>query len=306
MSDARIEALRVNGAPLDLSQAYVRKELAAIMLQDIDAYAQQAYNDGFRKHLGASLVGDECSRKTWYSFHWMVAPNPSGRMQRLFQRGHLEERRFIEYLKAIGFEVWDRDTDTGKQFRVARVSGHFGGSLDSILRPPARFALPDGVLFLGEYKTKGTGSGFEKLKRDGIMLTNQQHYDQMCTYGYNYNYQYAMYFSVNKNDDDLHIEIVPLSVKRAQEIEAKATFIIQSEKPPPRIAMSETHWKCKSCEFVGVCHRNATPAKNCRSCIYSRPIQDAQWSCLGYNVVLADDVIKAGCNNWTPIQSPPG
>lgn len=302
IEDARVNALSAQGAPLDLTQAYVRKGLAKIILDDIDAYACVTYHDGHRRHLGASVIGDDCSRKVYYGFRWMTDEKPNGRMQRLFQRGHLEEQRFIEYLRGIGFEVWDVHPETGKQFRCAGVNGHFGGSLDSILRPPSRLNLPDGILFLGEYKTKGTGSGFVKLQQDGIMLSNGQHYDQMCVYGAKYGYGYACYFSVNKNDDALHVEVVELSAKRAAEVEAKAAYIISLDKPPPRISMSETHYKCKNCTFVGVCHRGEVPARNCRSCVYSSPVQDAQWRCNGYNAILSEDVIKVGCEQWTHIR----
>ena len=280
----RINTLRVNNEPLN-------------------HFAQVRYNDGFRKHLGASLIGNDCTRATYYNFHWMTYPQASGQMQRLFNRGHREEARFIEYLQGIGFAVWDIDPATGKQYRVSRVNGHFGGSLDSVLRPPPHLALPDGILFLGEYKTKATGSGFTKLKSDGIMLTNGQHYDQMCTYGANMGFEYAMYFSVNKNDDQLHVEVVKLDWNRAAEVERKAEYIIGLDKPPPKISLQDTHFKCKMCEFIAVCHHNALPAKNCRSCVYSRPIQDAKWQCIGYGIILTDEQIATGCRDqWTPIK----
>lgn len=296
---ARVNALSVNDAPLDLSQNYVRKELANIMRENIDLYAQAKYYDGMRSHLGASIIGEACARKVWYGWRWMKEVVPPGRVQRLFQRGHLEEFRFIEYLRGIGFEVWDRNPDTGRQFRCSAVGGHFGGSLDSILRAPPWFKLPPDLLFLGEYKTKGTGSGFDKLCKDGIMLTNAQHYDQMCTYGKHYGYAYALYFAVNKNDDSMHIEVVPLNWKRAEEVEAKAAYIVGQQTPPPKISLNPTHWKCKNCDFVGVCHYNEVPAKNCRSCKYATPIDDAKWLCSGYNTTLPEEVIKVGCKNWT-------
>lgn len=297
----RIKALSIGGAALDLQQNYIRKELSKIILDNIDAYAVATYYDGHRKHLGASVIGEECTRKVWYGWRWMVDNVPSGRLLRLFNRGHREEARFIEYLRGIGFEVWDVDPVSGEQFRVSRLGGHFGGSLDSILRPPPWFMLPPEILFLGEYKTKGTGKGFVELREKGLMLTNAQHYDQVCTYGANYKYQYAMYFSTNKNDDDMHVEIISLNWGRASEVEAKAAYIISQQKPPPKLSLQPTHWKCKSCDYLGVCHHGATPAKNCRSCTFARPIDGAKWFCDGYNMELTEAIIKVGCNNWTYI-----
>lgn len=284
---------------LDLSQSYIRKELAAQIVKDIDAYAVATYDDGDRKHLGASVVGKECTREVWYSWRWFGGKKTSGRMQRLFQRGHLEELRFLEYLTGIGCTVWSHNPETGKQFRVEKLGGHFGGSLDAIIKLPTRYGVTDDVLFLGEFKTKGTGAGFTKLKEQGIMLQNPQHYDQMCTYGANYGYTYAIYFSVNKNDDDLHCEVVPLNAARAAEVEKKAAYIITSQTPPPRIAMTETFWKCKGCDYVGPCHRNEIPAKNCRSCVNAvpTPVGDGQWQCKLYGVI-PPHVIPVGCAVW--------
>lgn len=59
----------------------------------------------FRNHLGGSLIGRPCLRELWYSFRWARKPSFAGRMLRLFERGHLEEFRFVKYLKMAGFEI---------------------------------------------------------------------------------------------------------------------------------------------------------------------------------------------------------
>lgn len=286
----------------DLSQGYVRKDVAKRIVDDIDAYAVATYDDGNRTHLGASLVGADCTRATWYSWRWMGVVSYSGRMQRLFQRGHLEELRFAEYVVGIGGTCQTVDPETGKQFRVSRLEGHFGGALDAKITLPLRYNCGTFEL-LGEFKTKGTGSGFNNLREKGIMVTNSQHYDQMSTYGRAYNYELSLYFTVNKNDDDLHAEIVPLSFKRAEEVERKADYIIRAQVPPPRIAQSPTFTKCKQCNFNGVCHFNHKPAVNCRSCQYAYPIADAEWFCAGYARTIPPEVIKVGCAQWTGILS---
>lgn len=292
----------------DLSEGYFRKDVAHKLGSAIDKFALDKWDDGFRNHLGASLIGQECTRKTYYGFHWMAKPNHSGRMQRLFQRGHLEEFRYVEYLEGIGVKVWALDPATGKQFRVSRIGGHFGGSLDAIISLE-NWGIPG--YMLGEFKTKGAGKdgkakSFLELKEKGIMLTNPQHYDQMSTYGWNYTLNYSLYMSTNKNDDDMHIEIVPLNFPRAQEVEQKAAYIIALTEPPPRISLNPAYFTCKGCEFHAVCHGNRVPAKNCRSCNYSRPVEGAAWYCTGHRAIIPDHVIPAGCPQWDFIKSPPG
>ena len=136
------------------------------------------------------------------------------------------------------------------------------------------------------------------------MLTNPQHYDQMCTYGYNYNLQYSLYMSTNKNNDDMHIEIVPLDFKRAIEVEKKAAYVIAQQVPPPRISPNPTFWKCKGCDAHAVCHDNHMPAKNCRSCVYATPADDAAWFCNGHRALIPEQVIAQGCPHWSAIMSP--
>lgn len=61
----------------------------------------------FRAHLGGSMIGKKCERELFYSFRWFKRPTFDGRMLRLFNRGHKEEFRFVEYLRMIGIEVFE-------------------------------------------------------------------------------------------------------------------------------------------------------------------------------------------------------
>lgn len=299
----------------DLSDLSFREMFAREILQNIDKFALNKWNDnnGLRKHLGASLIGQECTRKTYYAFHWMAVSTHDGRMQRLFQRGHLEEFRYVEYLEGIGAKLWPFDPNLplkdGKpqQWKVSKIRGHFGGSLDGIVSFE-NWGVPG--YMLAEFKTKGAGKDgngakFAELKAKGIMLTNPQHYDQMSTYGAEYKLEYSLYMSTNKNDDDMHVEIVPLNFRRAAEVEAKAAYIIDQTTPPPRISMNPTHYHCKGCDFLQVCHYNRVPLKNCRSCLYSRPVDEGMWYCLGHKLLIPDEVVRTGCPQWDFIKSPP-
>lgn len=71
----------------------------------IDAQITATQEDGFRRHLGASSIGDECSRALWYTFRWATRARHKASLVRLFNRGHREEERFIGYLKSIGVDV---------------------------------------------------------------------------------------------------------------------------------------------------------------------------------------------------------
>jgi hypothetical protein len=276
--------------------------LTTVLKQNIEQYCVTAYDDGFRSHLGASLIGGDCARYMWYVFRWAFTEQYSGRMLRLFKRGHFEEARFLTYLNGAGLIACGHDPDTGNQFRVSAVNGHFGGSLDGKGWPANEeftkaigFEMPQMLL---EFKTKGTGSGFVNMTKNGVKVENKQHYTQMCVYGYFNNLDYAIYMVVNKNDDDLHLEVVELDKTVAEAAIAKAETIVNSNIPPAKLSVNPAFFTCKFCNAVGVCHNNLPMVKNCRSCKYARPVENAEWLCEKYANNIPKDFLKTGCDSW--------
>lgn len=275
-----------------------RKDLAKQIKADIDEFCVKEFTGEHREHLGASLIGHDCSRFIWYGFRWVKFQIFDGRMLRLFQRGHEEEKRFITWLRAIGCTVWEVDPATGKQFRIYGVQGHYGGSADSV---GITKYFPD-LPMLMEYKTHNTKS-FVALQNKGVMLYKPQHYAQMCSYGKHYNFRYAMYVAVNKNDDDLWIEIVELNWNIAHDLNAKAQDIIESKLPPARISDNSAYYECKWCSFNGICHAGEPVEKNCRSCKFATPAPDAQWHCSQFNDIIPNDFLSKGCDGHISINT---
>src|ERR1700743_297926 len=110
-----------------------RKQIEEFLQKELEEVSVEFNPVKHREHLGASVIGDDCSRKLWYAFRWVKLEHHAGRMRRLFQRGHLEERKIIEHLSRIGFFVREIDPNTDKQYKFSAVAGHFGGSCDSVL-----------------------------------------------------------------------------------------------------------------------------------------------------------------------------
>ena len=276
-------------------------------------------NSGHRKHLGASEIGQSCSRKLWYIFRWCFSaqfkvvdpktlqPDPEqthinkGRMMRLFNRGHEEEPRIIEHLKGIGVQVWAHDA-SGEQFHISGVLGHFGGSLDGICRLPESYGIDEPVLL--ECKTNGSHYVMKDLAKDGTMIkVKGQHYAQMCCYGSDpkYNFNFALYVLVNKSDDVIYIELVKLNHSIGKEMLAKAEQVVLSRVPPPRLSDNPTYWECKFCDAFEICHKDALPEQNCRSCINVQPIENKQWYCHAHNSAIPEDFIPNACPTYQPV-----
>lgn len=295
---------------LNFESPGISRAVSERLKSDIDNYCQTAYDDGHRSHLGASLIGKECSRYLWYVFRWVYHHKFDGRMQRLFNRGHREEERFVEWLRGVGCQVWTHDTskpanEKGEhpQFRVSGVLGHFGGSCDGIARLPEHYGIHEPVLT--EFKTNGTGAAFNKLGDSGMALAKPDHFAQTSVYGYKgingTKFNYVLYMNINKNDDSLHVEIVKLDHKHGAQLEAKAERIIFSQEPPARLSENPTFRTCAYCDMKGVCHNNKPVEVNCRSCKYARPVDNAQWFCENHNDLIPKEFIKTGCGNHKPI-----
>lgn len=73
----------------------------------IDRAVRDAQNEPRRGHLGASAIGTRCARQAWYGFRWAYQERHTGRILRLFSRGHEEEDRFNRWLRMAGVEVQD-------------------------------------------------------------------------------------------------------------------------------------------------------------------------------------------------------
>lgn len=277
------------------------ESLSKFIRESIDYDSQREYTeDDKRWHLGASEVGAPCSRSIWYSFRWATHKVWEGRMLRLFQRGHEEEPKFVHRLGRIGIHVWDKNPETGKQFRIQnKHNKHYGGSLDGIA--DVTFLPQEFRGMLCEFKTHSDTS-FKAMARDGVRKSKPQHYGQMCAYGQNLGYHFGLYCAVNKNNDDIWPEVVPLDHKQGILLDEKALKIVNSATAPTRISENSASSHCKNCDHRGICHLGQPKAVSCRACKSVIATPDGEWFCSTYYCVLSRDLVKTGCQSFTPIE----
>lgn len=324
--------------------------LARKIKADIDAYCVQKWNEGPRSHLGASVIGHDCCKNLWFSFRWIHHTVHSGQQYRLFQRGHFEEPRFVDYLEGIGCTVkmFDKvllyhpesdsyfygnmetdntdghvvevdgiptheleaekrgvSLDKGKrQIRISACQGHFGGSIDGMCTLPTSYGIEQDVIFLDEFKTQGLGKKFKnfiELVAKGMKSKKAQHFAQMSIYGYKLGIQYGIYMAVNKNDDDLHIEVVKLDWALGEALERKANMIIFSQTPPSGISASPAFFSCVHCDHLQQCFHGGKVDVNCRSCRNAFPIDNAEWKCEHWDAIIPKDAIPNACDMWVSI-----
>lgn len=275
------------------------------MIIDLDSPTVQAIykayvdsnDDEERTYLGASVIGEECERKLWYGFRWAVEPEQfTGRMLRLFKTGHREEARMIDDLRRAGVEVWDVDPDTGEQFGVSDVGGHFKGHADGVcLGIPEAPKTPH----LFEAKTHNAKS-FAKMKADGVRKSKPLHYAQMQVYMHLMSLTRALYLAHGKDDDELYAERIEYDPVFAARLIGKAHKIIAAPEPPQKLhenPESRMAFACGWCHALRACHHGGWARRNCRTCLYSTPTLDGDgdWLCERHGHFLTREDQQSGC-----------
>lgn len=255
------------------------------------AYEADA-EDGFRSHLGASLIGKDCERALWYDLRWVTQRRHPGRLLRLFETGQREEARLVQNLRRIGATVLEVDPDTGRQFRVQAHGGHFAGSLDGVA-----LGLPEApkTWHVLEFKTH-SNKRFNELVAKKVRDSKPQHYAQIQVYLQLIGLTRALYLAVNKDTDDLYAERLRADPVFAQRLLDKAGRIIFTPTPPARISEDPSWYPCRLCDHATVCHGSEAAAVNCRTCLDSTPVEGG-WRCERFAKALSEADQRRGCQS---------
>lgn len=267
----------------------------------VDASTATLLQDSPRRHLGASIIGRKCAREIFYSFRWARIVKHTGRLLRLFDRGHREEAAIARWFRAAGATVVDADPDTGEQFKMpldAATLGHYGGSCDGFISGLDAFGLSGWGLL--EDKTHSAKS-WAVLHSKGVVSAKIEHYAQMQVYGDAWNLPWALYVGVRKDDDALHLEAVAIQPEVAIAYRERAAAIITASAPPPRISKVSTWWQCRICDFHNICHHGAALEQHCRTCAASSAVEGGRWYCSRWRMLIPQDAEINGCEEWTAI-----
>jgi hypothetical protein len=225
-----------------------------------------------RPHMGASMLGSVCERWMWLSFRWAVQPKFSGRILRLFRRGHQEEENIIKDLRAIGVMVKPMDTQNSVNFGC-----HVSGSIDAVIEG----GVPEAPhkQHIGEFKTHSLKS-FNDVEAKGVQKSKPEHYAQMQVYMHGTGIDRALYVAVCKDNDRIYTERVRYDKEFAEKLVARGQRIALFERMPPPISTDPSWFQCKFCDAHSFCHETKlTKHVNCRTCAHSTPKDDSTWRC---------------------------
>lgn len=261
------------------------------------AYEADGNKPYITPRIGAAEAGGECDRAIWYSFRWTTVKVFNGRMLRLFQTGHIEEARMVRDLRSAGVTVDDVNPDdinpkTGeaRQHEFTDETGHIVCRIDAAL-----FGVHEApkTWHLGEFKTHNDKS-FKLLLKDGIP-SKPKHVAQVQLGMHFTGTTRAFYLARNKDTDALWSDRLPYDATYCIKLVARLHNIIAATAPPPQISQDPNWFKCKFCDHHSACHGNRTPARSCRTCLHSTPVDGAGWHCRVHDMLLDRDQQREGC-----------
>lgn len=243
------------------------------IIQRIDDGYDRDRREVAREYIGASIVGHACDALLAFSLRGFPNEEPSARLKRIFQLGHIMEAEIVKDLKArADVRVFETDGMTGKQHAYEEYGGHVVSHTDGHVQ------LDDASdeLMILEIKTMNDAS-FTKFKSSGVKRSHPQYYAQVQMMMGMSGFERAFFIAVNKNTSEYHAEIVeadPFEISFLKERIARAL-----DGRAVKVATDETDWRCRGCFKSGVCWGDKPVPARCQTCAHAVPTADGWWHC---------------------------
>lgn len=265
-------------------------------------YATKKDNYWKRKHFGASQVACGCSRYVFLEFRKGKEEQKEGRRIRIGERGELEEIRIAKELRKLkGIEVlYSKKARDYGHFK----EGHFQGTLDILTRgwEDLDKDIKKEDWINTECKTF-KNSRFNEWVKKGIFLSDQAYFAQAQVYMHKKNIKYTVVIGVNKDTEEIHVEIIPYNSMFANQYIENAHNIIFGSCPKINFtnpnAITTNGAGCKICKYHDICWNEASLDKNCRTCKFIKPLQDGTWFCGKHNKTIKNQ--KKSCEFYQQI-----
>lgn len=213
-----------------------------------------------RNYLGASSIGDSCSRKLWYRLHTDHKEVFDAPTLRRFDDGHRSEDIMAAWLRLVpGIQLWTHKENGFHQYGFIdetlgplKFSGHYDGIILGLLEAPKTPSIWEHKS-INEEKFKKLKLLKKEHEKSALQKWDKVYYAQAVTYmdyeGLTRHYLTVStpglreYMSVRTNEDPIYAESLKLKAKR----------IINANEPPERIGGPDWY-ECKWCPFYEECH----------------------------------------------------
>lgn len=209
-----------------------------------------------RHYLGASRLGVSCERQL--QFEYAGAPVDSdkafsGRILRIFERGHRNEDSMVGWLRAAGFVLKTEGKD-GQQFGFSVADSKLQGHCDGVF-----VGGPEGFAYPALWENKCVGQkAFRELQKSGLAVAKPIYHAQVVVYQayFGLNENPAIFTAVNADSMEIYAELVPFDAALAQRMSDRAVKVITATEAGellPRAFAEARHFECKFCSYAQRC-----------------------------------------------------
>lgn len=208
-----------------------------------------------RDYLGASRIGEPCSRRLCYELMQVpvdAGSEFSGRMLRVFETGHRFEEMTIRWLRLAGFDLRTHKRN-GEQFGFSTAEGRFRGHIDGVIVDGPELGLEYPTLF--EHKALRQAS-WQDIVKKGLKTAKPVYWAQVQAYMAYLAIEHTLFVALDKNSQALHFELVRLDPAEAQALSDKAVDILRAvdaDELLPRIAAASDFYLCRLCPYQRRC-----------------------------------------------------
>lgn len=209
------------------------------------AIENKAKSEPSRDYMGASILGKECSRELWYTYHTPKRITEP-RVNRIFQVGHILEDYIVKLLRDAGVTVYTED-GSGEQFGF--TDGPIAGHIDGVV-----VGLPESTKpHLLECKT-ANNKRFNEFVKNGYE-SNKTYKAQIHIYMLKMELDNCLAVVMNKDNQELYFERIKLDKKYAKRILLRGKEIAElpEDDKPLREYSSPTFYKCRFCDYAEEC-----------------------------------------------------
>jgi hypothetical protein len=247
-----------------------------------------------RNYLGMSEIGEPCWRMLWYRFRNVLEETLTLKSLLAIEDGYKQEDIMASRLRLVpGVKLETINPETGEQFGVKLIGGHFAGHLDGKI-----IGIYESPKTLHIWENKAVNEKkFESLKKlilsegekQALALWDETYYAQAVIYMKAFKFTRHYMTVESPGGRDYTSCRTEANNKDAVSLIAKAETIIKADRPPQRLSENRSFYKCGWCRMKEVCFDSKVPAVNCRTCAFGEPITDdptntGAWKCYKKNI----------------------
>lgn len=209
-----------------------------------------------RTYIGASMIGGSCIRNVQYEFMGVPRDDEfTGRILRIFQRGHWVEAFMRRYFQLAGFDLRETRPD-GRPLRFKDPAANFSGGADGCFHSGP--AIP-GVGYPCLWECKGLkASAWKELGKNGLRSSKPTYYGQVSVYqaAFGLTDHSAIFTAVNMDTMEPRHLLIPFDPQNAQEMIDRAVLVYRATEAGdvlPRPYKDDTSFVCRLCDRKGHC-----------------------------------------------------